>query len=772
LALNFFPADFDQTAATVWSGKYPGPEAVEELSKVHGGVVFWRDRDDGARLYAWHPERPLSGLPGFQEVTVTLEESPPLFQKLLSDAIRNRMQRIGFQEKSGGWVNYSRPSILASVPALASTVTGPIGIYPKLMIDVFFTRSCDEAILIGPVVDVLYTTRLDIPADEWVAAGMGDRLVGTYVTLVRATNPAHDRLVGKSIGRINGLRGERCVLTDLRDTSLAEVPLSDVAPEPTRTNLGMFLAARYHRAFSAGERALTTKLRELVRPRSRYELACALISKRLQNASDGVYRLQLLPGVTATMGPAARIGTPTFVSDKIGDPEYSFDRTGGKYARRVDDGLKRFGPYDQHLQRGAAPRLLVVAPAANKGDVEHAVQKVLNGVTTSENVFGGLKPMYRLRDLSVTYAFADVRPDAPMLGYAEAVNRALRDAASRGDGKPRVDMVLTVINDAYRRLPDSENPYFQAKALALVTEHVPTQAITIEKLRKADKDLQYVLNTMALACYAKLGGTSHVLKLPAMDADAVTELVFGIGRSVQRSTRFGDAQETIGFTTVFRANGEYVYNDCTPYSDASSYEQALEDTIRRTVSRVAAFEQLNDGAPLRLIFHVPRRPGRREEKAILNAVGKLPKYKIEFALVHVNDDHHLQLFDLDNSNPTSWGRPKPEAAFLPARGWSIAIGPRERLVTFVGPMQYRGNGSPTPLRITLDKRSTFKDVDYVTKQLYLLSFMSVRSLNPGILPATIIYAEQLAELTGHLRAVQAWTVDLVHQHLARKLWFI
>ena len=132
-----------------------------------------------------------------------------------------------------------------------------------------------------------------------------------------------------------------------------------------------------------------------------------------------------------------------------------------------------------------------------------------------------------------------------MRGYAEAVNRALRDAPSRGDAKPRFDMVLTVINEGYRRLPDSENPYFQTKALPLVAEHVPTQAITIEKLRKGDKDLQYVLNTMALACYAKLGGTSHVLKLPAMDAGAVTELVFGIGRSIQRSTRFGDAQETI-----------------------------------------------------------------------------------------------------------------------------------------------------------------------------------------------------------------------------------
>jgi len=224
---------------------------------------------------------------------------------------------------------------------------------------------------------------------------------------------------------------------------------------------------------------------------------------------------------------------------------------------------------------------------------------------------------------------------------------------------------------------------------------------------------------------------------------------------------------------VFRANGEYLYNDSTPYCDDAQYEEALETTIRRTIERVAAFENLPDGAPLRLIFHVPRRPGRREEQPILNAVGKLPRYDIKFALVHVNDDHHLQVFDLTNKSPHGlYGSPKPEATYLASRGLAVTIGPRERLLTFIGVDQYRGNGSPSPLRITLDKRSTFTDIEYLTQQLFLLSFMSVRSLNPGIAPVTIAYAERLAQLTGQLRGVQQWTVELIQQKLGRKLWFI
>jgi Piwi domain len=467
----------------------------------------------------------------------------------------------------------------------------------------------------------------------------------------------------------------------------------------------------------------------------------------------------------------AEVGAETFPVRRLVDPEYSFDRSGGKYARRVDDGLKRFGPYDAQLMRGQSLRLLVVALEEHKGEVEIAIQKLLKGIQAKPQVFTGLTAMYRLDNLEVSYAWAKMAPGAPMKRYADALHQALQSAPS--GTTPRFHLLLTVINASHHDLPDSENSYFQTKVIALIQDHVPTQAITIEKLRQANYDLQYILNTMALALYAKLGGTSHVLKLPTIDADVPTELVFGIGRSMRRTGRFDEGYETVGFATVFRANGEYLYNSATPYCDDVHYERALEDTIRRTIETVAAYEGLPEDAPLRLIFHVPRRPGRREERPILNAVGKLAKFKIEFALVHVNDDHHLHLFDTANIAPkTLRGQQKPEAMLLPPRGFAVTVGPRERLVTFIGVDQYRGYGCPAPLRITLDARSTFRDIDYVTQQLYLLSFMSAGSLNPGKAPATITYAEQLADLTGHLRGVQNWTVELIHQYLGRKLWFI
>jgi len=768
LVMNLFPTTFSGDTARVWAGKWESPEHADALRASIPGLMTWRDRDDGARLYAWDPQRTLkSGPPGFQQVTVTLDESPPLFQRLLSDAIDRRFAELGFTAKGDGFVNYARRSLVAEIPALSATANERIGIYAKIVRSVFFTRTASDELVLGPVLDILYTTRLDLTAAEWAAAGLTEEIREKYVVLVAGSPEAakYPELVNRTIGRIDGVRGDRCILADPRERALVELHLASVAPEPSRHNLAAYLAARYKQAYAANERRLTDRLRSLIRPVERHRLATAAASRLQQDRSGRTKELEILPGLTARLESMARMGPDDFPVRRLSSPTYSFDRAGKKFQSRVDAGLRQHGPYDLYRARHEPVRFLVVAPRENQGEVEVAVQKLLSGVNVRDGVFIGMRKMFRMPNIHPSYSFADT---ALMASYSEAVNRAI--AAAPGN-TPKFDLILTVIRESHRLLPDGENPYFQTKALALITEGIPTQAITIEKLRFRDEQLQYVLNTLSVACYAKLGGTSHVLRLPE-EGDGPTELLFGVGRSVIRSARFATAEETIGFATVFRANGEYLYNDCTPYCESADYERALEATIRRTVERVAAFEQLSDGAPLRLIFHVPRRPGKREERAILNAVGKLPRFDITFAILHVNDDHEIQLFDTSKARPVSWGRPKPEAALLPARGLSVAIGPRERLVTFIGADQYRGNGCPAPLRVTLDRRSTFTDLEYLTQQLYHLSFMSARTLNPGVAPVTVSYAEQIARLTGHLRSVQKWTVDLIQQKLGRRLWFI
>ncbi len=769
--VNLFPAVLSEKKVSVGVGRWTDGNAADRLREDHPGLRTWRDREDGARLYVWFADG-RSDLPqDFRSVTVRFEEAPMLFKRMLSDSIESRLQTLGFERKGDGFVNYEKGSLLAQVPALATTAGEPLGMYAKVIPRVHYTSSATGELIVGVVMDVLYTTRLDVAVSEWLAAGLRSEVEGAYVVLLPDSPEAHSypELAGRSVGRADRIGGRLVVLADRRYPPLGEVDIGSVALEPTRANLAAYLAARHAKAWEKGELELRRTIDRLVRPRRRHQLASAAVDRLTKDLDGGLMVHQAL---RASFGGMLRVGTPSFPVTRLTDPTYSFDPASDRrVARRVDSGLRDHGPYDQAQTRGRRVRILVVALDENRREVESGIRKLESGVSTAERVFGGLRSMYRLEHLEFVCVFSPKGGSSVMTRYADVAREAIGAASSRSAGQSKFDLALIVIREQFRTLPDSENPYFQTKALALVLDGVPTQAVQIEKLRQGDSKLQYILNTMALACYAKVGGTSHVLNV-GREPDGVTELVFGVGRSFA-GDRYGSGRaETIGFATVFRANGQYLYNDCTPYCERDQYEIALEETIIRTVKKVAAFEGLGEAAALRLVFHVPRRPGRHEERAVLNAVRKLPQYKIDFALLHVNDDHQFQVFDTRNTTGRSRKGDKPDAALLPQRGLCVTLGPDERLVTFVGTDQYRGYGSPGPLLLRLDQRSTVTDIDYLAQQLYLLSFMNVGSLNPGVAPASITYAEKLARITGHLRGVQQWTVDLINQRLGRKLWFI
>lgn len=759
LVLNIFPARFSAASAEVWVGLWRGPEHAASVADAVPGIVTWRDPTDESRLYAWCARGAIEAPEEFQPVTVAVDENPQMFQRLLDDAVRSRMLQLGFTDKHGSFVNYAKGSLLATIPALSDALKEPIGIYPRIVLEGFFTRDAKNTLVHGLVADVLYTTRFDVSVAELLRAGLGEALTGEYVLLMPDAPEAQNQpnLTRRVIGSIAGVRGNIVTLNDARDETLREVATTSIMPEPTRPMLEKYLAARYTASFTTGQGKLRDELRRLVKPDKRFSLTRAI---RQRIVKDGP--LQLLPGLTAELDGLLPVNTDAFPARLLSSPSFSFDAAGNKLERRIDSGLQRFGPYDRERMASRRLRILVIAPTSNQGDVTVALSKLQSGLRTAQNVFGGMRAMYRLEEVEIQTVYARVASVKPMAGYAEAVTTALQDGATPPD------LAIVITHAQHRDLPDSENPYFQTKALLLALAGVPTQALTVEKLRKPDYELQYILNNAMLACYAKMGGTSHVLRATT-EGDDATELVFGIGRALTRPSRMRPADETIGFATVFRANGEYLYNDCTPYCDASLYERALEDTVRRAVERVAEFEQLPPGSILRLIFHVHRRTGRRDIQPILNAIRKLPKFTIQYALLHVNEDHPMQVYQTA-TRQTQKGMEL--SGGMPPRGVSVFLGPRERLVTFVGAKQYRGQGTPMPLRVTLDKSSTFTDLEYIVQQMFSLSFMSARSLSPAIKPVTIGYAEQLARMTGHLRGVQQWTVEMIQQKLGRKLWFI
>ena len=784
LVMNVFPAVFTAETASVLVGRWEGAEHAQALREQTPGLCTWCDRDDGNRMFAWHPEETGVSIEGMAAVTVRPEKDPKLFERLLRDGVDRRLKTLGFRNAGRyGYINEDTGNLLETLPALTAAAGNPeIGLYPRVVIQVLFTRDARGAFRFGLIVDVHYTTRFDVTAAEWLAAGLGSELRAGYVVLRPGTEEAErfPHLARCAIGQVDTIADGRCTLVHPREPKLAEVALTSICPERKFENLQRYLAARDEHAFYDHEQLLLDSLRDRVRPQYRHHLAWKLVFKRLHEPGvPETATIPLLPDLEVRFQDMAQAQRQTFPVRRYTRPRFSFDAAGMKYPdrpnlRRIDDCLKEFGPYDQQNRRLHRPRILVVAPEVHRGKVARALGKLRDGIVLprKKSAFFGMRLMYRWQDPAVEYAWVPAGESSEMHRYARTLQEAFRAADRTGDGGS-YDLVITVIEARYRELPDSENPYYQTKALTLSQEGIPTQAVYIETLEQDDYNLQYSFNNLALAVYAKCGGTAYVLDPPTEESAPTTELVFGIGRGIIRAHRFAEAEETVGFATVFRGNGEYLYNDATPYCDKTCYEDAFEETIRRSILRVAEMEMLKDGAPLRLVFHVPRRPGQYEVAAILNAVRKVPQFDIKFALLHINDDHALRLYDRQQTRPVAYGRRAvPAAKLLPSRGVSVALGPRERLVTFIGPEQYRGFGTPTPMRVTLHQESTYKDLDTLVEQLYQLSFMSTRSMNPGTRPVTLAYADNLAHLTGRLRRVQHWTVELIHEKLGHRLWFI
>ena len=83
---------------------------------------------------------------------------------------------------------------------------------------------------------------------------------------------------------------------------------------------------------------------------------------------------------------------------------------------------------------------------------------------------------------------------------ATAYRQACRDLLS---GPERPHLAIVLVSEQQRHLTGNDSPYLVAKSM-LMSEGIPIQVFRLEKM--ARPDLAHLLNTMSVACYAKLEG--------------------------------------------------------------------------------------------------------------------------------------------------------------------------------------------------------------------------------------------------------------------------
>jgi len=387
---------------------------------------------------------------------------------------------------------------------------------------------------------------------------------------------------------------------------------------------------------------------------------------------------------------------------------------------------------------------------------------VRNGYPPSAVFANGLIGRFRMGKPTVeTFTASSASADA----YAEACRKAI-DAAA--DENVPWDLAILQTEEGFRQLPHAVNPYFVVKA-AMLKRGIHVQAFSLKTMRLPKMNLAYSLSNASLATYAKLGGIPWLLR---SQPNTDHELVIGLGSHTERSSRFGAGNRTVGITTVFSSDGRYLLEDRTAAVPFEQYPAELKASLHRTISRIRDEDAWRASDAVRLIFHVFKPLKSREIDVVEATVKDLGLSNVRFAFIHVVDDHPFLLFDEANTgSPTRDGK---KGVYAAARGTAVEISDNEVLLSMKGSQELKliWQGTPRPLLLRLDQKSTFRDLGYLTTQLFDFACHSWRTFNVAALPVSILYSELIAEMLAGLSVVPGWDADAMRSSTGRTRWFL
>lgn len=406
-------------------------------------------------------------------------------------------------------------------------------------------------------------------------------------------------------------------------------------------------------------------------------------------------------------------------SEKIDKPQRYFysNRKNTQRLFKYDEMVKTYQPYSLELYQNKQINIGIICPSEYQGETEGFIKK-----TEAK-----LKEVFHFN--SLIFHFKTI-----ISKELENYKEVLYDEALL-----QCDLIYVIVDEAQEKLSPSNSPYFVCKA-KLIGNGIPTQDIQIETIRKSLND--YTMTNIALNTYAKLGGTAWTIEKEDKLKD---ELVIGIGSTLSENGQF-----VLGIAQVFHNDGRYMTGDCSPLSSFVNYAENLENHLFKTLKPLV--EEMSKSGTFRLIFHLFKSASAEYEiKAISSLKERLANYNFEFALVHLAYGHNFRLYNNDGKNDIN-------------QGTYIQLSKYTALLHFV-------SKSDLPLKIDLDKRSTFTSLFYIAKQVYWFSHLSHRSYIPSKRTVTIMYPSLMAKMTEELKKVEGWDYERL-KAVSGKLWFI
>lgn len=765
LVLNFLSAQFSSSEIEGLSLEYTSRDALHTLQDAHKGQ--WLLRRVGKIIQAVALNAAAPPLTG-KAVTFSLQADPQLFEKLLDEAVRRKLRttysetpvpeyglitlvfaqpsgdivrealnrKLNLQKRLGFLHAYRTYTFESAHLQLTSTEQPQVGLRIKLSTRWAITQSVAQLV----ESNFLVAGRYVVPLDN-LAAGFGHKITGIA------------REIRDGWLHLDEAQGDEQVKADSYtiEASLENVAalVKHLAGEAEGTSTLRLI--RNGVASFLGAEPQQARLTKIVESLAKEPLTCA--HKLLASLQSSLH----------TAGPGSPASTIALKA-----PGYVLTLGSAPITNSIATALDAKGPFDRDSFTQPNPNILVIVPKPYRGQADQFLGRWRDGNLPPVYMKGFIKK-YRLRGCNIHVVDFTEASTNPADNYQAACLQAVQE--SRELIRP-YHLAFVVVSERHRAL-GFQDPYLIAKSI-LMGAGIPVQMLEIETVQADERQWPFILNNLALASYAKLGGTPWTLS--SSKGEGIThEVIVGIGSAAVRETRLSKAERYVGIATLFNYDGVYLLSKTSTEATFDNYAKALEDTLVASLTRVSERKGWRPGEHVRLIFHAFKPLKNKDIIAVKELVNRrLSQFKVDFAFLTINHDHAWMLYD-----PTSPGHTAKSGSVrgkqVPFRGNAAVLNPREALLCVTGPaeMKITDQGAPAPLHLVLHSASSFVDLRYLTEQLFNFTYMSWKTFNLPPFPVTIGYSDMIARLLGRLRHVRNWNANVLETtNLCDSLWFL
>lgn len=728
--LNGCPVKLKQTKFSICVLKY-SDDLFNELKVKYKSVIFYRHKGMEILGFSFEQQYDSKLQECVKEIDITDEEYSDFRKVLIKYAIKKAIDNAG-KNKAWGFNPICLISSKSEEDIIKKVLNTdfPFAALPAYLIDV---REIENETCILVDTSVRYQT--SYPCNYFYSKGFN--LIGrnAYINL-----PNGER---KKVGKIKSYEGNNIICETNGDSQ--NYASDSLFLIPSYKNIKDYLSLLYRTSAYKINEKLYNAVSAFSNGKNKFSKikAFANFLKKSQFFENNGIQIDELFNITSKI-------------NNFEKPQFTFANS--SIATGIEYGLKKFGPYTKaHFDRNN-PAICVICSESRQGEVEQFVRKFLSGINEHKYFSNGLEGKFGIgRSTVKIFTFASNTP----AGYRKAIENALEYKA----GEKLWDLALVQIEKSFKDLNVKDNPYFTAKSM-LMARDIPVQDFTIEILQQNDITLGYSLNNMALATYTKMGGVPWLLQsIPTV----VHELVIGIGSAFisegEQNTR---KNRVMGITTVFSGSGQYILTGKSNAVSPDGYKDELANVLETTIDKVKASMSWVEGDTIRIVFHsMVKEFNGYEIEAVKNVIKKFKEYNIEYAFVKLSKEHLWETFDTNRNNES-------KGCLAPTRGQYFKISDYAMLLCLTGGAELKktNDGHPQCVYASVHKDSTFKDIKYLSNQIFNFSAHSWRSYFVAPLPVTIMYSNLIAYSLGWLNQLPKWDNSCLFQKTGRAKWFL